>query len=142
MQNNLITKIAVGVFLGIAAWTNRAELGNIAFYALVVVIAFVVIVYVYRSITTPIKNLINEHQIDALVVELHKNGFLKDQLTGAAREGLNRFYYEATRRELAELLNLVKIKRSHEQLCDVEEQRIDKLLLEIIEDFKHRYRQS
>ena len=140
--NNIIFKVAIGVFLGISAWTNRAELGNVAFYGAMILIALFVTIYIYHSITTPIKQFISERQIASLVVELNKLGFLENILVGAAREGLNRFYFEATRKELIELLNQIKTKRSHELPCNIEEQRISELLSEIINDFKHSYRRN
>jgi flagellar biosynthesis protein FliP len=139
MENNLILKIAAGVFLGIAAWTYRSELGDAAIYMAVIAIALFLLIYLYRLISSPIKTAIQERSVDALVQDFYKNGLIERSLVGAAQEGLKRFYYEQTRTDLARLMASIKEKRKNQIATDVEEQKIQDLLLEIVDDFKHSY---
>jgi asparagine N-glycosylation enzyme membrane subunit Stt3 len=62
MENNLILKIATGVFLGIAAWTYRSQLGDAAIYAVVIAVALFLLIYLYRLISSPIKTGIPPNQ--------------------------------------------------------------------------------
>jgi type III secretory pathway component EscR len=134
--------MAAGVFLGMAAWTNREEIGNVALYGVIILITLLVIVYIYSAVSTPIKDSIVERQVGLLIVELNKHGLLEDKFVGAALEGLKRFYYESTRNELAELLDSIKKKRSNQESCSVEENRVSELLVEIIDDFKQAFRKD
>jgi hypothetical protein len=139
MENNLILKIATGVFLGIAAWTYRSQLGDVAIYAAVIAFALFLLISLYRQISSPIKTAIQERGVDALVQELYKNGLIERSLVGAAQEGLKRFYYEQTRTDLMKLLDLIKEKRKDDICTDAEEQKVHALLCEIVDDFKHSY---
>ncbi|PIT71193.1 hypothetical protein [Limnohabitans sp. B9-3] len=66
MGNDLIWKIAVGVFLGMAAWTYRADLGTMALYAVGIFIALAVVFFCYQAIANPIKNRLKEQSIKNL----------------------------------------------------------------------------
>jgi hypothetical protein len=142
MENNLVLKIAVGVFLGMAAWTYRSDLGTAAFYIVCAMIALYVLIYIYRAVTTPIKEALETRRIAALVSELADCGLLENSLVGAACEGLGRFYYESTRKELSDLLSTIKSKRSREEDSSSEESQVRLLLTDAIDDFKQSYGQS
>lgn len=142
MENNLVVKIAVGVFLGMAAWTYRSDLGSAALYIICAMIALYVLIYIYRAVMTPIKETLEARRIGALVSELTNCGLLEQPLAGAAREGLGRFYYESTRNQLADLLSVIKLKRSKKEDSSHEENQVKLILAEAIDDFKQSYSQS
>ncbi len=136
MEKISVFKIAVGVFLGMAAWTHRSELGGVAIYLLGIVFALFVLIYFYRLITNSIKTGIHERRVDVLVLELHKHGLIEQSLVGAAQAGLKRFYYEQTCTELTGLLDSIKRKRKQEYSAELDEQKVRDLLAEVVEDFK------
>lgn len=62
MGNDLIFKIAVGVFLGMAAWTYRADLGTLTLYGIGFFIAVFVAMWCYQIVAAPIKDKLKERQ--------------------------------------------------------------------------------
>lgn len=141
MENNLVVKIAVGVFLGMAAWTYRSDLGSALFYIVCAMIGLYVLIYAYSAVMTPIKEILEARRISALTSELSNFGLLEQPLIGAAREGLGLFYYKTTRNELSDLLSKIKLKRSKDEDCSHEESQVKLLLAEAIDDFKKSYDQ-
>ena len=142
MENNLVLKIAAGVFLGMAAWTYRSDLGTAALYIVLAMIALYVLIWIYRAVTTPIKEALETRRIEALVTELADCGLVENSLVRAACEGLGRFYYESTLKEISDLLSTIKLKRSRDEDSAHEENQVKLLLIEVIDDFKQSYRQS
>lgn len=85
MGNDLIFKIAVGVFLGMAAWTYRADLGTMALYAVGLFIVAFVVVWCYQSVAEPIKAILKERKINQLVNELLSHKLIDAHHDGALR---------------------------------------------------------
>ncbi len=142
MGNDLIWKIAVGVFLGMAAWTYRADLGTMALYAVGFFIALAVVFFCYQAIANPIKNRLKEQSIKNLVSELLQHELIDSHHEGALCLGLENAFSDEDFNSLSRHLeNFKKDLRNGESGAFYKLQ-IGKISLEIVEEFKLRSNQS
>jgi mevalonate kinase len=138
MGNDLIFKIAVGVFLGMAAWTNRAELGNVAFYLAVICVAIYAVVNGYEAIATPIKENIKAKAIKKLVRELLEHDLIDSHHEGALCLGLENEFSDVDFNSLVHLLDDFKRDIRNGNDGSYFKSQISQLSFEIIENFKQK----
>ena len=131
MGNDLVVKIAVGVFLGMAAWTNRAELGNVAFYLACICVAIYVI-------ANPIKENIKANAIKKLVRELHEQSLIETHHEGALNLGLQNAFTDDDFNSLLHLLDDLKRDLRNGNDGNYYKSQITQITAEIVEDFKLR----
>ncbi len=142
MGNDLIFKIAVGVFLGMAAWTYRADLGDMALYAVGFFIIAFVVVWCYQSVAAPIKDKLKERKIHQLVKQLLNYSLVDSNHEGALCLGLcNAFNEDEYMNLLANLNNFKRDLRNGES-GDYFKTQIHTLVLKIVEDFKQSSRNT
>ena len=142
MGNDLIFKVAVGVFLGMAAWTYRADLGTMALYAIGFFIFAYVVVWCYQSVSEPIKDALKERKINQLVNQLVIHSLIDANHEGALRLGLfNAFTDNDYTNILANLENFKRDLRNGES-GDYFKNQIHSLISEVVEDFKQSTRSS
>ncbi len=140
MGNDLIFKIAVGVFLGMAAWTNRAELGTMALYAVGFVIVAFVVVWCYQSVAEPIKAILKERKINQLVNELLSHKLIDAHHDGALRLGLIDAIFDDDYKNLVANLNNFKRDLRNGEEGKYFKNEIQKIDAEIVENFKQSTR--
>jgi hypothetical protein len=142
MGNDLIFKVAVGVFLGMAAWTYRADLGTMVLYAIGFFIFAYVVVWCYQSVAEPIKEALKERKINQLVNQLVSHRLIDANHEGALRLGLfNAFTDNDYTNILANLENFKRDLRNGES-GDYFKNQIHLLVSEVVEDFKQSTRSS
>lgn len=138
MGNDLVFKIAVGVFLGMAAWTNRAELGNVVFYLACICVAIYVVANGYEAIATPIKENIKAKAIKKLVRELLEQCLIETHHEGALNLGLQNAFTDDDFNSLLHLLDDFKRDLRNGNDGSYYKSQIAKITSEIVEDFKLR----
>jgi len=136
MGNDLVFKIAIGVFLGMAAWTSRAELGAVAFYIVCIFIATVAVATIYNVIANPIKKTIKNKAIERLVRELHEQSLIATHLEGALNLGLQKAFTDDDFNSLLHLLDDFKRDLRNGNEGSYYKFQILKITSEIVEDFK------
>lgn len=144
MGNDLIWKIAVGVFLGMAAWTHRADLGTIAFQVALYAVGFFVVAYVvvwcYQSVAEPIKATLKERKINQLVNELLSLNLIDAHHEGALRLGLINEIFDNDYMNLVANLNNFKRDLRNDEEGSYFKNEIQKIVAEIVENFKQSTR--
>ncbi len=144
MGNDLIWKIAVGVFLGMAAWTHRADLGTIALQVALYAVGFFVVAYVvvwcYQSVAEPIKATLKERKINQLVNELLSLNLIDAHHEGALRLGLINEIFDNDYMNLVANLNNFKRDLRNDEEGSYFKNEIQKIVAEIVENFKQSTR--
>ena len=136
MGNDFIFKIAVGVFLGIAAWTNRANLGTIVLYVLgFFIIAFLAVVC-YQAVSNPIKLKLRELRINRLVNELLSQHLIDSNHQSALSLGLSHAFTEDDFNSLSWLVNDHRRDLLNGGNGEFYKGQINELVIEIVDSFK------
>lgn len=142
MGNYLIFKIAVGVFLGMAAWTYRADLGTLTLYAIGFFIAAFVAMWCYQIVAAPIKDKLKERKINKLVKQLVSHNLINVNHESALCLGLFNSYAYDEHTTLQEYLENFKRDLSNGGSGDYFKNQINKLALEVVNDFKQSARDT
>jgi hypothetical protein len=142
MGNDLIWKIAVGVFLGMAAWTHRADLGTMALYAVGFFIVAFVGVWCYQSLAEPIKATLKERKINQLVSELLKHNLIDVHHDGALRLGLISAIFDEDYMNLVANLNNYRRDLRNGEEGNYFKNQIHKIVVEVVENFKQSTRHT
>jgi hypothetical protein len=140
MGNDLIFKIAVGVFLGMAAWTYRADLGTMALYAIGFFIVAFVVVWCYQSVAEPIKAILKERKINQLVNELLSHNLIYPHHDGALRLGLIHAFFDDDYKNLVANLNNFKRDLRNGEEGNYFKNEIQKIVEDVVENFKQSTR--
>ena len=140
MGNDLIFKIAVGVFLGMAAWTYRADLGTMALYAIGFFIVAFVVVWCYQSVAEPIKAILKERKINQLVNELLSHNLIYLHHDGALRLGLIDAFFDDDYKNLVANLNNFKRDLRNGEEGNYFKNEILKIVEDVVENFKQSTR--
>ena len=140
MGNDLIFKIAVGVFLGMAAWTYRADLGTMALYAVGLFIFAFVVVWCYQSVAEPIKAILKERKINQLVNELLSHSLIDTHHDGALRLGLVNAFFDDDYKNLVANLNNYKRDLRNGEEGNYFKNEIQKIVEDVVENFKQSTR--
>lgn len=136
MGNDLIFKIAVGVFLGIAAWANRANLGEIALYILGFFIIAFFVVACYQAVSNFIKQKLREQRINRLVDELLGFHLIDSHQQGALSIGLIRAFTEDDFNSLSWLIEEHRRDLRNGGCGEFSQERVSQLVIEIVDSFK------
>lgn len=140
MENNLILKIALGVFLGMAAWTYRADLGLFFIYGIVLLIGALILYWCYQLISNPIKLNAKEKEIELLTAELLSLDLIASQTVGALSLGLISAFSDDDFRSIAHYLEEYKKNKRNGESGEYYKSQIATITKEIIEDFKQTTR--
>ncbi len=140
MGNDLIFKIAVGVFLGMAAWTYRSDLGTMALYAVGLFIVAFVVVWCYQSLAEPIKAIVKERKINQLVNELLSHNLIDARHDGALRLGLIDAFFDDDYKNLVANLNNFKRDLRNGEEGNYFKKEIQKIVEDVVENFKQSTR--
>lgn len=138
MGNDLIWKIAVGVFLGMAAWTYRADLGTMALYAVGIFFAFALVYVCYQAIANPIKRSVKQKAIKNLVRELLEHDLIDVHHEGALCLGLEDAFSDVDFNSLVHLLDDFKRDVRNGNNGSYFKSQISQISFEIVENFKQR----
>lgn len=140
MGNDLIFKIAIGVFLGMAAWTYRADLGTMALYAVGFFIVAFVLVWCYQSVAEPINTILKERKINQLVNELLSQNLIDAHHDGALRLGLVNAFFDDEFKNLVANLNNYKRDLRNGEHGNYFKNEIQKIVIDVVENFKQSTR--
>ncbi len=140
MGNDLIFKIAVGVFLGMAAWTYRADLGTMTLYAVGFLIFAFVVVWCYQSVAEPIKAFLKSRKINQLVNELLSHNLIDAHHDSALRLGLISAFFDEDYINLVANLNNYKRDLRNGEEGNYFKNEIQKIAVEVVENFKQSAR--
>lgn len=140
MGNDLIFKIAVGVFLGMGAWTYRADLGTMALYAVGFFIVAFVLVWCYQSVAEPINTILKERKINQLVNELLSQNLIDAHHDGALRLGLVNAFFDDEYKNLVANLNNYKRDLRNGEHGNYFKNEIQKIVIDVVENFKQSTR--
>ena len=138
MGNDLIFKIAVGVFLGMGAWTYRSDLGTMALYGVGIIVVCFIVFMCYQAIANPIKNTIKERAITKLVFELDDHKLIDSNLMGALTLGLQNAFSDDDFKSLTRSFEEFKRDIRNGESGSFYKSQIATLTAEIVEDFKLR----
>ena len=136
MENNLIFKIAVGVFLGMAAWTYRADIGTLFLYLIILIIGALFVFWIYKLITDPIKLKVKEKSIEKLVNELVSLNLLVPKTEGALTLGLLNAFSDDDFKSIFAILDDYKREQKNGESGEYYKIQLKKITDEVIEDFK------
>ena len=136
MENNLIFKIAVGVFLGMAAWTYRADIGTLFLYLIILIIGALIVFWIYKLITDPIKLKVKEKSIEKLVNELVSLNLLVPKTEEALTLGLLNAFSNDDFKSIFAILDDYKREQKNGESGEYYKIQLKKLTDEVIEDFK------
>ncbi len=142
MGNDLVFKIAVGVFLGMGAWTYRSDLGTMALYGVGIILILFAIYMCYLAIANPIKNTFKEQAISKLVFELDDHKLIDSNLMGALTMGLQNADSDDDFQSLTRSLEEYKRDLRNGENGSFYKSQIATLTAEIVEEFKLRGVQS
>lgn len=137
MENNLIFKIAVGVFLGMAAWTYRADIGTLFLYLIILIIGALIVFWIYKLITDPIKLKVKEKSIEKLVNELVSLNLLVPKTEEALTLGLLNAFSNDDFKSIFAILDDYKREQKNGESGEYYKIQLKKITDEVIEDFKH-----
>ena len=136
MGINLVLKIAVGVFLGMAAWTYRADIGTIFLYLIIFIIGALIVFWIYKLITDPIKLKVKEKSIEKLVDELISLNLLVPKTEGALSLGLLNAFSDDDFKSILAILDDYKREQKNGTSGEYYKIQLKKITDEVIEDFK------
>jgi hypothetical protein len=136
MENNLIFKIAVGVFLGMAAWTYRADIGTLFLYLIILIIGALIVFWIYKLITDPIKLKVKEKSIEKLVNELVSLNLLVPKTEEALTLGLLNAFSNDDFKSIFAILDDYKREQKNGESGEYYKIQLKKITDEVIEDFK------
>lgn len=136
MGINLVLKIAVGVFLGMAAWTYRADIGTIFLYLIILIIGALIVFWIYKLITDPIKLKVKEKSIEKLVNELVSLNLLVPKTEGALTLGLLNAFSDDDFKSIFAILDDYKREQKNGESGEYYKIQLKKITDEVIEDFK------
>jgi len=136
MGNNLVFKIALGVFLGMAAWTYRADIGTIFLYLIIFVIGALIVFWIYKLITDPIKLKVKEQSIEKLVTELISLNLLVPKTEGALSLGLLNAFSDDDFKSILAILDDYKKDQKNGASGEYYKIQLKKITDEVIDDFK------
>lgn len=140
MENNLILKIAVGIFLGMAAWTYRTDIGMFFIYGIAVFIGTLVLFGIYQLIAHPIKLNAKKKEIDQLTAELLSLDMIASQTVGALSLGLLSSFADDDYKSIVLYLEDYKKEKRNGDSGEYYKAQISRIAKEIIEDFKQSSR--
>ena len=136
MGSNLVFKIALGVFLGMAAWTYRADIGTIFLYLIIFVIGALIVFWIYKLITDPIKLKVKEKSIEKLVNELISLNLLVPKTEGALTLGLLNAFSDDDFKSILAILDDYKKDQKNGASGEYYKIQLKKITDEVIDDFK------
>jgi hypothetical protein len=136
MGINLVLKIAVGVFLGMAAWTYRADIGTIFLYLIILIIGALIVFWIYKLITDPIKLKVKEKSIEKLVNELVSLNLLVPKTEVALTLGLLNAFSDDDFKSIFAILDDYKREQKNGESGEYYKIQLKKITDEVIEDFK------
>lgn len=136
MENNLIFKIAIGVFLGMAAWTYRADIGMFFIYGIAVFIGALVLFGIYQLFANPIKLNAKKKEIDQLTAELLSLDMIASQTVGALSIGLLSSFADDDYKSIVLYLEDYKKEKRNGDSGEYYKTQISRIANQIIEDFK------
>jgi hypothetical protein len=136
MGSNLVFKIALGVFLGMAAWTYRADIGTIFLYLIIFVIGALIVFWIYKLITDPIKLKVKEQSIEKLVTELISLNLLVPKTEGALSLGLLNAFSDDDFKSILAILDDYKKDQKNGASGEYYKIQLKKITDEVIDDFK------
>jgi hypothetical protein len=136
MGSNLVFKIALGVFLGMAAWTYRADIGTIFLYLIIFVIGALIVFWIYKLITDPIKLKVKEKSIEKLVNELISLNLLVPKTEGALSLGLLNAFSDDDFKSILAILDDYKKDQKNGASGEYYKIQLKKITDEVIDDFK------
>lgn len=140
MENNLILKIAIGFFLGMAAWTYRADIGMFFIYGIAVFIGALVLFGIYQIIANPIKLNAKKKEIDQLTAELLSFDMIATQTVGALSLGLLSSFADDDYKSIVLYLEDYKKEKRNGDSGEYYKTQISRIANQIIEDFKQSSR--
>ena len=135
----LVLKIALGVFLGLAAWTYRADLGSLFLLLVFFAISISIIVWLFKSISVFLEKKKLIQSAKELTTEIVKLGLVDSNLENALFYGLQvQIEYEGFN-TLSNHLKKYKTSLKNSEDDEYEKMQIVELVNEAINDFKiHR----
>ena len=135
----MVLKIALGVFLGLAAWTYRADLGSLFLLLVFFAISISIIVWLFKSISVFLEKKKLIQSAKELTTEIVKLGLVDSNLENALFYGLQvQIEYEGFN-TLSNHLKKYKTSLKNSEDDEYEKMQIVELVNEAINDFKiHR----
>ncbi len=140
MEKNLILKIAIGIFLGLTAWTYRADIGMFFIYSIAVFVSALILFGCYQLIANPIKLSAKEKAIDQLTAELLNLDLIDSQNVGALSLGLLNAFTDDDYKSIIQYLDDYKKDKRNGQSGEYYKSQIARITSEIIEQFKQTTR--
>lgn len=136
MQFDMIMKIALGVFLGMAAWTYRADIGTISLYFFGFFILAYIFIWCYRAIEEPITVKLRERKVEILISELQNQNLIEHQIVSALRFGLINNFFDEDFNLISISLTEFKKDLQNGGSGDLYKGQILKIVNEVVERFK------
>ncbi len=132
----MILKIAFGVFLGMAAWTYRADIGVMFLYTVMLFIGALIVFWCYQLIANPIKMSAKEKEIKKLTDELMSLDLIETQSVGALTLGLMKTPLDDDFKSINAILIDYKKERRNGEDGDFYKSQIKKTTDSVVENFK------
>jgi hypothetical protein len=132
----VILKIAFGVFLGMAAWTYRADIGVMFLYTVMLFIGALIVFWCYQLIANPIKMSTKEKEIKKLTDELMSLDLIETQSVGALTLGLMKTPLDDDFKSINAILIDYKKERRNGEDGDFYKSQIKKTTDSVVENFK------
>ncbi len=134
----MILKVAVGVFLGLAAWTYASSIFGLLIALLGLILVALLAYWIYKLISNPIKNKMRQKSINEIFDELVSLSIVDKKIHGALSLGLLEKNYESNFNLLEHYLQKFKAEIRNGGNGKYYKDEILNLTNEIVAEFKTR----